>query len=55
MSKIIRLTTYTITAAGVLALLGGLATGNPGAASLGFLLAFVFGTMSALLNVKRVF
>ena len=55
MSAILRYICYGFTALGILAILIGLATDNAPAVRAGVPLAFLFGTFSALLNVKRVF
>jgi hypothetical protein len=55
MSGIIRYTCYGIFGFGILALIAGIASSDAPLVRLGVFLSFIFGTFSALLNVKRVF
>lgn len=55
MSAILRYLCYGITALCVLATVIGVAAGDAPTVKAGFLGALMFGTLSALLHVKRVF
>jgi len=55
MSAITRYLCYGITALGIIATIVGLAAGNTPTVKLGLALAGLFGFLSALLQVKRLF
>lgn len=55
MSNILKWICYIITAFGLLIALVGVLSDNSGAAAGGIQLAIVFGILSALLHVKRIF